>query len=96
MSEITIPETGNAVLKFGADWCGPCKHLKPLIEELKEENKDMLFLDIDVDEYPDLAQKFGVRGIPMTVFLRDGEVLSSVVGVKPKAEFQEHINLLGE
>ena len=91
-----IPEKGNVVLKFGSSWCGPCRLLKPIIEELKEENKSIEFLDIDVDEHPEFTKKYIIKGIPKLVFLRDGEIQSDLVGLKSKAEIQESINLLLE
>lgn len=84
------------VLKFGSSWCGPCRQLAPIIEKLKEENKDIEFEDVDVDEDRAKAVKYGVRGIPALFFMRDDEVQSTLVGRVSKEEIQEHINLLGE
>jgi thioredoxin 1 len=93
---MSIPAKGNVVVKFGADWCGPCRNLKPILEELKKENEGVDFIDINVDDDKDLSAKYGVRGIPAVFFIKDGEQKTSIVGLKDKREYQEHINLLLE
>ena len=91
-----IPSKGNIVLKFGAEWCGPCKTIKPILEELKKENESVEFIDIDVDEHKELTAKYAVKGIPKIVFIRDGEIQSDLVGMQSKEVIQESINLLVE
>ena len=91
-----IPKTGNIVLKFSADWCGPCRALKPKFDELKSENEGIDFLDADVDEEGELASQYGVRSIPAVFFIKDGEVKTQMLGNKDKQDYQEHINLLLE
>ena len=91
-----IPKEGNAVVKFGSSWCGPCKTIKPILEELDKENEDVEFVDIDVDEDKELAAKYGVRGIPMLLFIRNGVVERTLVGMQSKEDIQENINLLEE
>jgi thioredoxin 1 len=54
---MSIPAKGNVVVKFGADWCGPCRNLKPILEELKKENEGVDFIDINVDDDKDLSAK---------------------------------------
>jgi thioredoxin 1 len=92
-----IPEKGNIVVKFGADWCAPCKALKPIIEELKEDFKDLAeIIELDVDEHQALAGSYGVRGIPATFFIKDGVVQGQLTGLHPKESFSERINLMVE
>lgn len=91
-----IPKEGNIVLKFGAEWCGPCKAFKPILEELKKENESVEFIDVNVDEHKELAREYGVRSIPIVFFIRDGEIQSNLVGMKTKDAIQENINLLME
>ena len=71
--------TGGVVVDFYATWCGPCRMLRPLLEDISEEHQNVKFLSIDVDEAEELAYKFGVNSIPCVVFFRDGvEVTRSV------------------
>ena len=90
---IKIPNKGNVVLKFGSSWCGPCKQIKPILEELKKENESVDFIDIDVDKHPELTGKYAVRGIPKMVFIREGKVQSELVGVQSKEIIQQHIDI---
>lgn len=65
------------VVKFGAEWCGPCRQMKPTLEQLSET---VDVYDVDVDKQGELAQKFGVRGIPTTFVFKGGEVMANTVG----------------
>lgn len=73
------------VIKFGAEWCGPCRMMKPTINTLSEkynvEGSDVKITDVDVDKQPDEAKKWNVRNIPTMVFLRNGELIEKKVGV---------------
>ncbi len=74
-----------AVVDFNATWCGPCKMMAPVLEELSGEYDGKVgFYAIDVDENPDLAGKFNVMSIPNLVLLKKGELVDSSVGFKPK------------
>ena len=93
---IKIPKEGNIVVKFGATWCGPCKQIKPIIEELAKENVNIEFIDVDIDKDLELARKYAIKSIPAVLFIQDGEIKSNFVGFKTKKEIQENINLLVE
>jgi thioredoxin 1 len=84
------------VLDFWAPWCGPCKMLGPVIDSLTENNKEnnVTIAKVNVDESGTLAQKFGVRGVPTVVFLKDGVEIPStrIVGYKDEGTFQKVIN----
>ncbi|MBQ9568315.1 MAG: thioredoxin [Lachnospiraceae bacterium] len=74
-----------AVVDFNATWCGPCKMMAPVLEELSADyDGKVAFYAIDVDENPDLAQKFSVMSIPNLVLLKKGELSDSSVGFVPK------------
>lgn len=74
------------LLDFYADWCGPCRMLSPVIEEIAKERADILVGKVNVDESPELASAFGVFSIPTLVVLKDGKVLNQSAGVRPKAQ----------
>jgi len=76
-----------------ATWCGPCKALAPILEELNKDFKGKVkFVKLDVDQSPDIAQKYEVTSIPTLILFKDGEVLSEVVGLRTKDDLEEWIN----
>lgn len=74
----------TVLLDFYADWCGPCRMVGPLVEQLAEEYPEYLICKINVDDEPGLAAQFGVVSIPTLVVMRDGEVVKQSAGAKPK------------
>ena len=74
------------LIDFYASWCGPCKMLSPIIDEIAEERKDIVVGKVNVDDEPDLAEKFGVFSIPTLVILKDGEIVHQSAGARPKAQ----------
>ena len=83
------------VVDFWAAWCGPCKALAPILEEIDSEvGGNAKVVKVNVDEAGELAQQYGIRGIPTLIFFKDGEVKSTLVGNQPKAEILKNINEL--
>lgn len=81
------------VVDFWASWCGPCKALAPVLEEIDSEvGESAKVVKVNVDEAGELAQQYGIRGIPTLIFFKDGEVKSTLVGNQPKAEILKNIN----
>ena len=74
---------------FNATWCGPCRMLKPILEELSEERKDCKIASIDTDKAPELAMEYEVFGIPCILLFKDGEEKTRVVGLQPKETFEQ-------
>lgn len=82
---------GDVVIDFWADWCGPCKMLAPVFEELSKEIKTVHFAKVNVDEEPDLTSANGVRGMPTLVLFRNGEELERIVGFSSKDSLKRKI-----
>ena len=83
---------GVTVVDFWAPWCGPCRMVGPVIEELAEEyDGEVRFAKLNVDENPQVAGAFGIRSIPTIGFFKDGEHLGVVVGAYPKEALQDVI-----
>lgn len=74
------------LLDFYAEWCGPCRMVSPIVDEIAEERTDITVGKINVDEEPELAAAFGVSGIPMLAVLRNGEIVNTSVGARPKPQ----------
>jgi len=85
---------GIVLLDFWAEWCGPCRVLTPIISEVESDNPDITVGKVNVDTNPSAAQAYGVRGIPLLVYLKNGEVVETSVGVMSKADIQAKINKL--
>ena len=74
------------LIDFFAEWCGPCRMVSPIVDEIASEKDDVLVGKVNVDEEPELAAAFGVSSIPMLVVVKNGEIVNQSIGAKPKQQ----------
>ena len=74
------------LMEFWAPWCGPCRMVVPLVEEIAKERSDIKVVKINVDEEQELAMQFGVMSIPTLVVMKNGKIVNQVTGARPKAQ----------
>ena len=86
-----IRNNGKIVVDFYADWCGPCKMLSPILEEVSEDYQDIKFVKINVDENEELAAEFGIMSIPAVFMLKDGNIVNKFLGAQSKRVVEEQV-----
>lgn len=93
--ELVLKSDKPAVVDFWAVWCGPCKMVGPIIDDLYNEHGDNAVIGkINVDENPEIAAKYMVRNIPTVLFIKGGEVVAKQVGAAPKSAYEEKLNAM--
>ena len=83
---------GEVLVDFFATWCGPCRMLGPVLEELSNDRTEVKIVKIDVDECPNLARSFGIMSVPTLLLFKDGKEISKTNGFMPKEELIDWIN----
>jgi thioredoxin 1 len=83
---------GIIIVDFWAEWCGPCRMVSPILEQLSEEMKNIKFGKVNVDEEVELAEKFEISSIPTLMIFKDGKVISTQVGAMSKERLKSWIN----
>jgi thioredoxin 1 len=96
LNESTFDETiggsdAPVLVDFWAEWCGPCKMIAPILEEIAGEQDNLRIAKVNVDESPDIARRFEVMSIPTLIVFKDGEPAKRLVGAKPKGALLEEI-----
>ena len=93
--EVVIKSDIPVLVDFWAEWCGPCRMIAPIIEEIAEQYKGKaLVVKCDVDSSPNVAAKFSVRNIPTVLFFKEGKIADKQVGAVPKSTFVAKLNAL--
>lgn len=82
------------VIDFWATWCGPCKMMAPVVEEVAKDYPDVKVCKVNVDEEPELSNAFKIVSIPTIVVIKNGEIIDSVVGYRPKKDIEKIIKLV--
>lgn len=80
------------LVDFWAEWCGPCRMVSPIVDEISRERSDVKVGKVNVDDQQALAQQFGVRSIPTLLVFRDGRVVKTAVGARPKASILQMLD----
>ncbi len=93
--EIVLKSNKPVIVDFWAEWCGPCRMVTPILEELSREyDGKAVFTELDVDSNPGVSARFGIRNIPTVLFFKNGEIADKQVGAVPKSNLEAKLQVL--
>ena len=93
--EIVIKSDKPVIVDFWAEWCGPCRMIGPIVDELSDDYKDQaVCVKVDVDSCPGISSKYGIRNIPTILFFKNGEIVDKQVGAVPKSNLEAKLKPL--
>ena len=85
-------EKGNYLIDFWAEWCGPCKMVAPILEQVENEVDGLTLVKINADECPEIMEEFSIVSIPTIMYFKDGQFVDQIVGAAPKQRFIEMVS----
>ncbi len=93
--EVVLKSNKPVIVDFWAEWCGPCRMIAPIIDEIsKEYSEKAVVAKCDVDNSPQVSARFGIRNIPTVLFFKDGKIADKQIGAVPKTNFVNKLNAL--
>jgi len=82
------------IVDFWAEWCGPCRAVAPVLDKIAEERTELRVVKVNIDEEPELAQRYGVMSIPTILLFKEGEPAAAAIGAQPKSMLEKNLGLV--
>ena len=92
--ELVLNSDKSVIVDFWAEWCGPCRAVAPVLDQIAAERDDIVLVKVDIDEEQGLAQRYGVMSIPTLILFKDGAPAASLIGAKPKSAIERELGLI--